>query len=69
MFKYGRTDVIRVTTVDSLNFVQAMQDPAKQVGGVDKAWSFTLNCSFTDMELFQTALREGAAAPEGYPDS
>ncbi|XP_003974549.2 carnitine O-acetyltransferase [Takifugu rubripes] len=30
MFKYGRTDVIRVTTVDSLNFVQAMQDPAKQ---------------------------------------
>lgn len=31
MFKYGRTDAIRVTTVDSFKFVQAMQDPAKQV--------------------------------------
>lgn len=31
MFKYGRTDAIRSTTVDSFNFVQAMQDPAKQV--------------------------------------
>lgn len=31
MFKYGRTDAIRSTTVDSFKFVQAMQDPAKQV--------------------------------------
>lgn len=31
MFKYGRTDAIRVTTMDSLKFVEAMQDPAKQV--------------------------------------
>lgn len=31
MFKYGRTDAIRATTADSLNFVQAMQDPAKKV--------------------------------------
>uniref|UniRef100_A0A671UJ82 Carnitine O-acetyltransferase n=1 Tax=Sparus aurata TaxID=8175 RepID=A0A671UJ82_SPAAU len=31
MFTYGRTDAIRSTTVDSFNFVQAMQDPAKQV--------------------------------------
>ena len=31
MFKYGRTDAIRSTTVDSFHFVQAMQDPAKQV--------------------------------------
>uniref|UniRef100_A0A671UQD0 Carnitine O-acetyltransferase n=1 Tax=Sparus aurata TaxID=8175 RepID=A0A671UQD0_SPAAU len=30
MFTYGRTDAIRSTTVDSFNFVQAMQDPAKQ---------------------------------------
>ncbi|XP_037537110.1 carnitine O-acetyltransferase [Nematolebias whitei] len=30
MFKYGRTDAIRSTTADSLRFVQAMQDPAKQ---------------------------------------
>lgn len=30
MFKYGRTDAIRVTSVDSLKFVQAMQDPSKQ---------------------------------------
>lgn len=30
MFKYGRTDAIRSTTVDSFKFVQAMQDPAKQ---------------------------------------
>ncbi|KAM4576640.1 carnitine O-acetyltransferase-like [Odontesthes bonariensis] len=30
MFIYGRTDAIRSTTVDSLQFVQAMQDPAKQ---------------------------------------
>nr|XP_020446226.1 carnitine O-acetyltransferase isoform X2 [Monopterus albus] len=30
MFKYGRTDVIRTTTTDSLKFVQAMQDPLKQ---------------------------------------
>uniref|UniRef100_A0A1A8FTT8 Carnitine O-acetyltransferase n=1 Tax=Nothobranchius korthausae TaxID=1143690 RepID=A0A1A8FTT8_9TELE len=30
MFKYGRTDAIRSTTVDSLCFVQAMQDPTKQ---------------------------------------
>ncbi|XP_077377770.1 carnitine O-acetyltransferase-like isoform X2 [Festucalex cinctus] len=30
MFKYGRTDVLRVTTKDSLTFVQAMQDPTKQ---------------------------------------
>uniref|UniRef100_A0A671UPX2 Carnitine O-acetyltransferase n=1 Tax=Sparus aurata TaxID=8175 RepID=A0A671UPX2_SPAAU len=27
MFTYGRTDAIRSTTVDSFNFVQAMQDP------------------------------------------
>lgn len=31
MFKYGRTDAIRVATVESLKFVQAMQDPTKQV--------------------------------------
>ncbi|KAM9822477.1 carnitine O-acetyltransferase-like [Syngnathus typhle] len=30
MFKCGRTDVIRVTTKESLEFVQAMQDPTKQ---------------------------------------
>ncbi|XP_049619510.1 carnitine O-acetyltransferase [Syngnathus scovelli] len=30
MFKCGRTDVIRVTTMESLEFVQAMQDPTKQ---------------------------------------
>ncbi|XP_068594497.1 carnitine O-acetyltransferase-like isoform X2 [Brachionichthys hirsutus] len=30
MFKYGRTDAIRSTTVDSLNFVQGMEDPSKQ---------------------------------------
>ncbi|XP_070689556.1 carnitine O-acetyltransferase-like [Pempheris klunzingeri] len=30
MFKYGRTDAIRATTVESFKFVQAMQDPAKQ---------------------------------------
>ncbi|XP_019718380.1 carnitine O-acetyltransferase [Hippocampus comes] len=30
MFKYGRTDAIRVTTKESLKFVQAMQDPTKQ---------------------------------------
>ncbi|XP_057688791.1 carnitine O-acetyltransferase-like [Corythoichthys intestinalis] len=30
MFKYGRTDVIRVTTKESLKFVQAMQEPTKQ---------------------------------------
>ncbi|XP_077456951.1 carnitine O-acetyltransferase [Stigmatopora argus] len=30
MFKYGRTDVIRVTSKESLDFVQAMQDPNKQ---------------------------------------
>ncbi|CAL8247534.1 unnamed protein product [Merluccius merluccius] len=30
MFKYGRTDVIRSTTLESLNFVLAMEDPAKQ---------------------------------------
>ncbi|MED6286603.1 hypothetical protein CHARACLAT_007749 [Characodon lateralis] len=30
MFKYGRTEAIRSTTVDSLKFVQAMQDPSKQ---------------------------------------
>uniref|UniRef100_A0A3Q2ZDR7 Carnitine O-acetyltransferase n=1 Tax=Kryptolebias marmoratus TaxID=37003 RepID=A0A3Q2ZDR7_KRYMA len=30
MFKYGRTDAIRPATADSLRFVQAMQDPAKQ---------------------------------------
>ncbi|XP_061624734.1 carnitine O-acetyltransferase-like isoform X2 [Phyllopteryx taeniolatus] len=30
MFKYGRTDVLRVTTKESLKFVQAMQDPTKQ---------------------------------------
>ncbi|XP_034727924.1 carnitine O-acetyltransferase [Etheostoma cragini] len=30
MFKYGRTDAIRATTMDSFTFVQAMQDPAKQ---------------------------------------
>ncbi|KAM8866748.1 carnitine O-acetyltransferase [Synchiropus picturatus] len=30
MFKLGRTDAIRTTTVDSSNFVRAMQDPAKQ---------------------------------------
>lgn len=31
MFKYGRTDVIRSTTLESSKFVQAMEDPAKQV--------------------------------------
>uniref|UniRef100_A0A3Q2Q4P6 Carnitine O-acetyltransferase n=1 Tax=Fundulus heteroclitus TaxID=8078 RepID=A0A3Q2Q4P6_FUNHE len=31
MFKYGRTETIRSTTVDSLKFVQAMQDSSKQV--------------------------------------
>uniref|UniRef100_A0A672JKB7 Carnitine O-acetyltransferase-like n=1 Tax=Salarias fasciatus TaxID=181472 RepID=A0A672JKB7_SALFA len=31
MFLYGRTDAIRSTTADSFRFVQAMQDPAKQV--------------------------------------
>lgn len=31
MFKYGRTDAIRVATVESLKFVQAMQDRTKQV--------------------------------------
>ncbi|XP_029016060.1 carnitine O-acetyltransferase-like isoform X1 [Betta splendens] len=30
MFKYGRTDAIRSTTVDSLKFMEAMQDPAKE---------------------------------------
>ncbi|XP_029916491.1 carnitine O-acetyltransferase-like [Myripristis murdjan] len=30
MFKYGRTDAIRTTTVESFSFVQAMEDPAKQ---------------------------------------
>ncbi|XP_028312308.1 carnitine O-acetyltransferase [Gouania willdenowi] len=30
MFKYGRTDGIRATTEDSLQFVQAMQNPAKK---------------------------------------
>lgn len=29
MFKYGRTDVIRSTTLDSSNFVLAMEDPDK----------------------------------------
>ncbi|KAG7251731.1 hypothetical protein CRUP_037394, partial [Coryphaenoides rupestris] len=29
MFKYGRTDVIRSTTLDSSKFVLAMEDPAK----------------------------------------
>lgn len=29
MFKFGRTDVIHSTTMDSLKFVQAMEDPAK----------------------------------------
>ena len=31
MFKYGRTDAIRATTAASTKFVEAMQDPAKQV--------------------------------------
>uniref|UniRef100_A0A7N6BXR0 Choline/carnitine acyltransferase domain-containing protein n=1 Tax=Anabas testudineus TaxID=64144 RepID=A0A7N6BXR0_ANATE len=31
MFKYGRTDAICSTTVEAFKFVQAMQDPAKQV--------------------------------------
>uniref|UniRef100_A0A8C5EAP1 Carnitine O-acetyltransferase-like n=1 Tax=Gouania willdenowi TaxID=441366 RepID=A0A8C5EAP1_GOUWI len=31
MFKYGRTDGIRATTEDSLQFVQAMQNPAKKL--------------------------------------
>ena len=31
MFKYGRTDVIHSTTMDSFKFVQAMEDPAKPV--------------------------------------
>lgn len=44
MFKYGRTDAIRVTTVDSLKFVQAMQDPTKQVPV--KHWSFNINVQF-----------------------
>ncbi|XP_061673292.1 carnitine O-acetyltransferase-like isoform X2 [Syngnathoides biaculeatus] len=30
MFQYGRTDAIRVTTKESLKFVQSMQDPSKQ---------------------------------------
>ncbi|XP_061586746.1 carnitine O-acetyltransferase-like [Cololabis saira] len=30
MFKYGRTDAIRSSTVDALEFVQAMQDPARE---------------------------------------
>uniref|UniRef100_A0A8C8A229 Carnitine O-acetyltransferase n=1 Tax=Oryzias sinensis TaxID=183150 RepID=A0A8C8A229_9TELE len=30
MFKYGRTDAIRSTTADSLQFVKAMQDSTKQ---------------------------------------
>ncbi|XP_074527429.1 carnitine O-acetyltransferase-like isoform X2 [Halichoeres trimaculatus] len=30
MFKYGRTDGIRVTTAESTKFVQSMQDPAKK---------------------------------------
>lgn len=44
MFKYGRTDAIRVTTVDSLKFVQAMQDSTKQV--LFNQWSFTINVQF-----------------------
>uniref|UniRef100_A0A3P8WNR1 Carnitine O-acetyltransferase n=1 Tax=Cynoglossus semilaevis TaxID=244447 RepID=A0A3P8WNR1_CYNSE len=32
MFKLGRTDVIRATTVDSVKFVRSMQDSTKQVG-------------------------------------
>uniref|UniRef100_A0A3Q4GN16 Carnitine O-acetyltransferase n=1 Tax=Neolamprologus brichardi TaxID=32507 RepID=A0A3Q4GN16_NEOBR len=39
MFKYGRTDAIRSTTAESLEFVQAMQDPAKQAihgQGIDR---------------------------------
>uniref|UniRef100_A0A8C8A8V2 Carnitine O-acetyltransferase n=1 Tax=Oryzias sinensis TaxID=183150 RepID=A0A8C8A8V2_9TELE len=38
MFKYGRTDAIRSTTADSLQFVKAMQDSTKQkVAMLEKA--------------------------------
>ncbi|XP_068167091.1 carnitine O-acetyltransferase-like [Antennarius striatus] len=29
MFRYGRTDVIRSTTTDSLNFIRGMEDPSR----------------------------------------
>lgn len=46
MFTYGRTDAIRSTTVDSFNFVQAMQDPAKQV--LLHHCIFTVNLQFNE---------------------
>lgn len=49
MFKYGRTDAIRATTVDSFKFVQAMQDPVKQV--LLDHQNFTVNVQFKASEI------------------
>lgn len=38
MFRLGRTDTIRSTSVDSLKFVQSMDDPDKSVR-ISKKWS------------------------------
>lgn len=50
MFKYGRTEAIRSTTVDSFKFVQAMQDPAKQV--LTKPYRFIVNTQIRLFKLF-----------------
>lgn len=44
MFRLGRTDTIRSASVDSLKFVQSMDDSGKQVGKADSfaAYSFAL---------------------------
>lgn len=39
MFRLGRTDTIRSSSVDSLKFAKAMDDSSKQVGNRDAAAS------------------------------
>lgn len=56
MFKYGRTDAIRVTTVDSLKFVQAMQDPTKKV----QFCSWSVCVIFSTKEQFEPISIEAA---------
>nr|XP_015222289.1 PREDICTED: carnitine O-acetyltransferase isoform X1 [Lepisosteus oculatus] len=58
MFRLGRTDTIRSTSVDSLNFVQAMDDPGQQkqekVALLDKA--VKAHRAYTDMAIHGQAI-------------
>ncbi|KAJ7428661.1 hypothetical protein WISP_01067 [Willisornis vidua] len=45
MFRLGRTDTIRSTSVDSLNFVQSMDSPDESVRNVEREDSTPKNNS------------------------